>query len=65
MTKVEAIEQMKQGKKVTHMYFSKEEWTTMKGGRVHTEDGYNFEPGEWWSFRSAKCFDNDWSLFIG
>ena len=31
MSKEEAIQAMQEGKKVTHSYFSKDEWMTMQG----------------------------------
>ena len=40
MTKEEAIQAMKNGRKVRHCYFSKEEWMTMNSdGMVVLEDG--------------------------
>jgi hypothetical protein len=63
MTKDEAIEAMKAGKRVTHKYFSPEEWITMEDGMIVTEDGYRFSPESFWRFRTKPYFDNDWKLF--
>ena len=34
MTKQEAIQAMREGKKASHRYFSSDEWMTIKGGNV-------------------------------
>ena len=38
MNKNEAIKAMQDGKKLTHNYFSKDEWMTMQGNRIILED---------------------------
>ncbi len=66
MTKLEAIEVMKQGIKVTHKYFTKEEWVTIgKNGKMILEDGVECSPHEFWQWRKDSYWGNDWSLFIG
>lgn len=37
MTKYEAIEEMKKGKKLTHVFFEPHEFITMKGNIIITE----------------------------
>ena len=39
MTKEEAIKAMQDGKKVTHRYFSSNEWMSMHDGLIVLEDG--------------------------
>jgi hypothetical protein len=63
MTKDEAISAMKEGKKVTHRHFTDKEWISMKDGRILTEDGYNHDAREFWSYRKDKAFEEDWELF--
>lgn len=46
MTKAEAIQAMQEGYKVTHRYFSPEEWMTMRMGMMVLEDGVVCTPQE-------------------
>jgi hypothetical protein len=39
MSKEEAIQAMKEGKKVTHRFFSSDEWMTIENGFLLLEDG--------------------------
>jgi hypothetical protein len=69
MSKAEAIEAMKDGKKVTHRYFSPEEWMTMKksyleGWMIHLEDSVICSPAEFWRWRTDPTFDTDWSIYM-
>lgn len=48
MTRQEAISQMRNGVKVTHRYFSDNEWVTMQDGLIVTEEGYKVPPNEFW-----------------
>lgn len=64
MTKKEAIDAMQEGKKVRHHYFTHEEFITMKYGRIYDENGINFSPGEFWSFRNGKEYEDEWYLFM-
>ena len=40
LTKKEAIEAMRRGEKVSHPYFGDDEYITIEGGRILTDDGY-------------------------
>lgn len=63
MTKEEAIEQMKQGKKVRHRYFGQDEWIAMKSDfTIVTEEGYHCDANEFWSWRKSKSWNTDWEL---
>jgi hypothetical protein len=62
MTKAEAIEAMKNGRKVRHTYFSSDEWASMDMGLIVLEDGVTCEPDEFWKWRKAPMFDNGWSI---
>ena len=49
MTKLEAIEAMKAGAKVTHRYFDPKEWITMEGNNtIIMEDGCALSTVEFW-----------------
>ena len=63
MTRAEAIKAMREGKKVTHKYFTPEEWATQKDGMVLLEDGVECSPIEFWAYRRSPMFDNDWELW--
>ena len=63
MTKAEAIQAMLEGKRVTHKYFTPEEWVSMEDGMIVTEDGYNFDPDEFWMRRFGTIFDENWKIF--
>lgn len=64
MTRDQAIELMKQGKKVTHTYFMEGEFVTMKGDKIISEEGYEINPKEFWHYRGDPAFDNGWEEFI-
>lgn len=63
MTKAEAIEAIRQGKKVTHSYFTNDEFITMKNGRIITEEGYSASPEEFWRYRTSESWNEHWELF--
>jgi hypothetical protein len=63
MNKAEAIQAMKDGKKVTHRFFSKDEWMTMVGNRIILEDGVECWAHEFWADRKGHDWDNDYSLY--
>lgn len=63
MTRPEAIKAMREGKKVTHKYFSPEEWATLDNGEILLEDGVRCSPSEFWKYRRDPMFDDGWSLF--
>lgn len=63
MTRPEAIKAMREGKKVTHKYFSPEEWATLDNSEILLEDGVRCSPAEFWKYRRDPMFDDGWSLF--
>jgi hypothetical protein len=63
MTRAEAITAMREGKKVTHKYFSPDEWATQENGQILLEDGVRCSPDEFWKYRQETYFDNDWSIW--
>lgn len=62
MTKDQAIAAMRSGKKVTHMYFSPEEWITMKGYMIVTEKGCEYTAEEFWRYHQTERWNDGWSI---
>lgn len=62
MTKEEANTAMLQGKKITHIYFSDNEFIYLKNGQIHDENDYNIDI-EFWIWRADIAWDNDWYLY--
>lgn len=63
MTKQEAIEAMRQRKKVTHSYFTDDEFIKMEKGKIVTEEGYSAPPEEFWKYRQSVWWNEGWELF--
>lgn len=64
LTKAEAIQAMKEGKKVTHHYFSDNEFIKLAPcGRIETEEGYLIAPYLFWLDRKGEAFENGWFIF--
>lgn len=62
MTKQEAIQSMREGNKVTHRYFGNEEWITMEGNRIITEEGYSIWKDEFFKYRDDITWETDWEV---
>lgn len=57
----EAKETAQKGIKVTHTYFTNDEYMTMRGNMIYFEDGANIYFDEW---TAGKDYLNDgWSLY--
>jgi len=65
MTREEAISICRSGKKITHEYFSDDEFVEYSGGQFFTEDGYPMGQlwNEFWTIRTGGCWENGWSIF--
>lgn len=64
MTKQEAIQAMKSGKKVTHRYFTPDEYLFMNIENEYTfEDGVSCSAQEFWKNRTAEYWETDWEIF--
>jgi hypothetical protein len=66
MTWKEAEQEMINGKKITHMYFSSNEWMKLSPDKTkyEFEDGVTCSPRQFWADRQQPFFQNDWSLFV-
>lgn len=64
MTKQEAIQEMKNGKKVTHIFFALSEYIKLdQDGNIETEDGYSIAPYLFWLNRKGDYWEKDWEIF--
>jgi hypothetical protein len=63
LTKEQAIALMKQGKKLTHRYFSDDEWITMRGNMIVMENGCSCWNNLFWQDRQGEKWETDWSLY--
>lgn len=62
MTRNEAKKALADGKKLTHVHFTNEEWVKGVGSLYEFEDGCLCDPFEFWFFRTDSGFDSGWSL---
>jgi hypothetical protein len=67
LNKTEAIEAMKNGKKVTHRYFGDEEWMTLKEGKLMFEDGVEWTVEKFFKdrLRQGHEWETGWSVWKG
>lgn len=64
MSKDEAIQALKDGKKLKHQYFSPGEWVRQFSPMVYEfEDGVRQHKEEFWNMRTAKTWNTEWELF--
>lgn len=65
MTKPEAIQAMLQGKRVTHEYFTPDEWMKSDStGEMYTfEDGVRIPEKLFWDDRQHHQWHDNWRLF--
>ena len=65
MTKQEAIQKMRDGEKLTHTYFSSDEWvkSNQDGTILILEDGVECSPNEFWKYRQDENFNTGWEIF--
>lgn len=63
MSKEEAIQSMKEGKKVTHRFFSSDEWMTIENGFLLLEDGVRISLEDFFNFRSDSLWNDGYELY--
>jgi predicted choloylglycine hydrolase len=65
MTRFEAAQALKTGNvKLTHMYFTPEEWVMGIGdGKYLLEDGVICSAAEFWKWRQQEFFNDGWEIF--
>lgn len=60
MTKKEAIEEMKNGMAVRHLFFSDNESIYMKHGLIYDERHQVLN--DFWKYRTGKKWETDWEM---
>jgi len=64
MSKDEAIQAMRDGQKVTHRWFSPDEWVKRSDClRYEFEDGCLCTHSEFWQWRDGESWLDGWSIF--
>lgn len=64
MNRRQAIDALKEGKKITHTFFSS--WVWFKSGTNNTiinDENTCRDSRDWWSYRMGSHFDNGWSVW--
>lgn len=66
LTKQQAIEAMKKGKKVAHSFFEPEEFIMLHDGLIHDEQGFCLEDPEegldFWKGRTGSQWESGWCI---
>ena len=63
MNREEAKQALIDGERLTHTYFSDDEWVESGAmGRYVFEDGCLCSYQEFWAYRKDKSFDEGWSV---
>ena len=64
MTKNEALIALANAKKITHRFFTPEEWMIQIHSDLYAfEDGCKCTPSRFWGSRSDEVWDDGWSIF--
>jgi hypothetical protein len=64
MTRFEAAQALKAGKKLTQTYFANDEWVMgTPDGMYLMEDGVKCSPAEFWKWRQQEFFNEGWEIF--
>jgi len=63
MTKLEALEAMRAGKKVTHAYFTDTEYIYMNKDREITSEDGVIHGAQFWDLRSGESWQHGWEIF--
>ena len=63
MTKAQALDAMQSGQKITHRFFSPDEWMTIDNGKILLEDGVRCMPNDFFKYRSDKSWNDGYSLY--
>ena len=58
MNRYEAAQALKEGKKLTHKYFSPAEWVKGDGDKYLLEDGVRCSAAEFWKYRQQEFFND-------
>lgn len=61
MTKDEVVELLKEGKKITHRYFTPEEYVYQKDGKIFDEKDYCHT--QFWQIRRHESWNTGWGIY--
>ena len=62
MTKDEAKQALKDGKRIRHSGFTQDEWVEQHGTQYLFEDGYTGYMEEFWRHRTDSWWDDGWEV---
>ncbi len=62
MTKDEAMQAMREGKKVAHQFFSPDEWMMHNALGIEFEDGNICTLREFWHYRTDDYWQDGWRV---
>jgi hypothetical protein len=63
MTQQEAKIAANKGEKITHDYFSGNEFVTVKDGKLIDENDYHLNWDEFWRLRSGPNWQKGWDIY--
>lgn len=64
MSRQGAILALANGEKLTHRYFTPDEWVEQTAdGRYRFEDGNICSPVEFWGYRKGEAWESGWSIW--
>lgn len=63
MNRSEAMQALREGKKITHVYFTDGEFVYLEEGKVMYEDGASSSVEFFWSIRENELWDKGWKIY--
>lgn len=63
MNKEQALQAMREGKKVTHTYFEEHEWMTIVGYKIQLEDNVVISIEEFFKYRDTEDWNEGYSIW--
>lgn len=63
MVKADAILLMIKGTKITHRYFSENEWMVIEDDLIILEDWVQCTPHDFWEYRQSESWDDGYSVY--
>lgn len=63
MNKEDAIKALRSGKKISHKYFSSDEYIEQKEGFYYDEKGYQIDIESFWYYRRNDGFEDGFEIY--
>lgn len=63
MTRTDALKALREGKPITHQYFSKDEYVEIVDGQLKDEKRHILPYYEFFNIRQGGSWEKDWSIF--